>query len=102
MKKTIIAVCALLGAVGAAHAAGDAAAGKAKSVMCAGCHGPDGNSTNPMYPRLAGQHEQYLISAIKAYKEGTRNHPVMKPMAAGLSDQDIENLAAYFSSQKCK
>jgi cytochrome c553 len=98
----VAALCGLIGLSGAVYGAGDAAAGKAKSAMCAGCHGPDGNATVPMYPKLAGQHEQYLVSALKAYKDGTRNNPIMKPMAGPLSDQDIENLAAYFSSQPCK
>lgn len=104
MKKILVAsvACALLGAFGSAHAAGDAAAGKAKSAVCAGCHGPDGNSTNPMYPKLAGQHEQYLVKSIAAYKTGARNDATMKAMVAALSDADIANLAAYYASQSCK
>jgi cytochrome c553 len=98
----VAAACGLFALSGVVYAAGDAAAGKAKSVVCAGCHGADGNSTVPMYPRLAGQHEQYLVTALKEFKSGVRNNPIMKPMAAPLSDQDVENLAAYFSSQPCK
>ncbi len=97
----VISVC-MLAAAGAAQAAGDAAAGKKKAAMCAACHGMDGISKQPIYPNLAGQHEQYLISSLKAYKSGARDNPIMKPMAAPLSDQDIENLAAYFSSLECK
>jgi cytochrome c553 len=103
MKKIVIvsAALALFGAVGSVQA-GDAAAGKAKSAVCAGCHGADGCSTNPMYPKLGGQHEQYLATAINAYRKGTRDNPIMKPMVAALSDADAENLAAYYASQSCK
>lgn len=86
----------------AAGAAGDAAAGKKKSATCAACHGPDGNSTNPLWPKLAGQHAAYLVKQMKAFKSGERKDPVMAPMAAPLSDEDIENLAAYYASQKQK
>jgi cytochrome c553 len=101
MKKLSSVVLAVaLAAAGSAYAAGDAAKGKAKSAACMGCHGAGGKSTNPMYPKLAGQHAAYLVKAIKAYKDGTRNDPTMKAMTAALSDADIANLAAYFSSQK--
>lgn len=86
----------------AAGAAGDAAAGKSKSAVCAACHGADGNSANPMWPSLAGQHAPYLVKQMKDFKSGARKDPVMAPMAKPLSDQDIENLAAYFASQKQK
>lgn len=85
-----------------AGAAGDAAAGKAKSVVCAACHGADGNSSNPLWPNLAGQHAPYMVKQLKDFKSGARKDPVMAPMAAPLSDQDMENLAAYFASQKQK
>ena len=79
--------------------AGDAAAGKAKSVICAACHGATGHSVNPLWPNLAGQKEQYLAKQIKAFRDGTRKDPTMAPMVAALTDDDIANLAAYFSSQ---
>jgi cytochrome c553 len=79
-------------------AEGDASAGKAKSITCAGCHGPEGVSTNPMWPSLAGQKEQYLVKQLRDFRDGRRHNPVMAPMAKVLSDQDIENLAAYYSS----
>jgi cytochrome c553 len=82
--------------------AGDAAAGKAKSATCAACHGADGNSANPMWPKLAGQHVPYLEKQMKDFRDGRRKDPVMAPMAAALSDADIANLAAYFASQKQK
>ena len=85
-----------------AVAAGDAAAGKAKSAVCAACHGPDGNSTNPLWPHLAGQHAPYLVKQLKDFKSGARKDPMMVPMAVPLSEQDMENLAAYYASQKQK
>lgn len=80
--------------------AADAAAGKAKSSTCAGCHGLNGVSNNPQYPNLAGQKEVYLIKSIKDYRDGRRKDPMMSSMAAGLSDADIANLAAFYSSIK--
>lgn len=80
--------------------AGDAAAGKAKSANCAGCHGMNGKSNNPMYPNLAGQKENYLVKATKDYRDGNRKDPMMGSMVTGLSDDDIADLAAYFSSVK--
>lgn len=105
MKKIVLftAVAGLLMSGGAMAA--DAAAGKAKSAVCAACHGADGNSVVPMYPKLAGQHATYLESAIKAYRDGQRtggNAVMMAPMAMGLSDADIANLAAYYSQQAHK
>jgi len=86
----------------AAGAAGDAAAGKSKSAVCAACHGADGNSANAMWPKLAGQHATYLVKQLKDFKSGARKDPMMAPMAKPLSDQDMENLAAYYASQKQK
>ncbi len=82
------------------QAAGDAAAGKAKAALCAACHGPDGISTTDIWPNLRGQKYAYLVKQIKAFKDGSRKDPSMQPMVAALSDADIENLAAYFSSMK--
>ena len=79
-------------------AAGDAAAGKAKSATCGACHGANGISTNDIWPNLAGQKEGYLVAQMKAFRDGERKNPMMAPMAAGLSDDDIANLAAYYSS----
>ncbi len=78
---------------------GDAAAGKEKSAACAACHGADGNSTYADFPRIAGQQSDYIVKALSDYKSGARKDPIMGAMAAGLSKQDMENLAAYFSSQ---
>ncbi len=79
--------------------AGDAAAGKAKSVVCASCHGPTGVSVNPVWPDLAGQQELYLAKQIKDFRDGDRKDPLMSPMAAALSDEDIANLAAFYAAQ---
>lgn len=81
-------------------AGGDAAAGKVASANCTGCHGMGGKSTNPNNPNLAGQKEAYLVKATKAYRDGQRKDPMMSSMVSGLSDADIENLAAYYSSVK--
>ncbi len=78
--------------------AGDASAGKAKSVVCAACHGANGISLNPLWPNLKGQKDMYIIKQLTAFRDGTRKDPTMSPMAAGLSDNDIANLAAYFST----
>jgi cytochrome c553 len=85
---------------GAAQAKGDIEAGKNKSVTCGACHGPDGNSVVPEWPKLAGQHASYLTKQIKDFKSGSRKNPVMSPVSSPLSDQDIEDLSAYFASQK--
>ncbi len=82
------------------QAASDVDAGKEKSAACAACHGADGNSTNPAFPILAGQYQDYLMRALEDYKSGKRNNPIMTGIAASLSAQDREDLAAYFASQK--
>lgn len=92
----------MLSAVGVAEAAGDAAAGKAKAAVCAGCHGADGNSMAPSFPKLAGQNERYFIKQIKDIKSGARDVAMMTAFVSALSDQDIEDLAAYFASQTSK
>ena len=80
--------------------AGDAAAGKSKSSNCTGCHGMNGKSNNPSYPNLAGQKEKYLVKAIKDYRDGKRTDAMMSSMVSGLSDADIDDLAAFYSSVK--
>lgn len=96
IASTVIAGI-LLAMCGVAQA-GDAEAGKAKAASCAGCHGAEGVSSNPMWPNLAGQKEGYLVKQLKAFREGIRTDPMMSPMAKPLTDADIDNLAAYFSS----
>lgn len=97
-----IAILLALAFAGAAQAAGNAEAGKAMAAqVCAACHGPEGNKpTAPENPILAGQHQDYLVKALKDYKSGKRNNAIMKGFTASLSRQDIENLAAWFASQK--
>lgn len=97
-----IVVAVALTAAGGAQAAGDATAGQQKSAPCQACHGTDGNSAVGMYPKIAGQHASYIERQLKALRDGQRNDPVMSPMAANLSDQDIADLAAYYSSQTVK
>jgi len=85
-----------------ANAAGDAAAGEIKAHTCLGCHGVEHYvNTYPTYnvPRVAGQHEAYLVSALQAYRSKLRPHPTMQANAANLSDQDIADIAAYFASK---
>ena len=99
-RTALLAALALL-AVGTARAAGDAEAGKARAAMCAACHGPAGVAINDMYPDLAGQNEKYLVDAIKQYRDGRRDNPMMKPMVASLGDADAANLAAFYAAQPC-
>jgi len=99
MNSTRIALILALTFIPASALAGDVEAGKIKSAMCASCHGVNGISMSPLWPNLAGQKEQYLIKQIKAFRDGTRQDPMMAPMVAALSDADIENLAAYYASQ---
>jgi cytochrome c553 len=81
------------------YADGSAQAGATKAAVCFSCHGPDGNSQNPAFPRLAGQNAVYIAEQLHLFKAGVRPNPVMQPMAAGLSDQDIDNLAVFFAAQ---
>lgn len=83
-------------------ASGNADNGKTKAAACFACHGTDGNAVDPQYPRLAGQYNEYIQQALHEYKDGRRNNPIMKGFAAQLSDQDIEDVAAYFSGLPTK
>lgn len=93
---------AMLLALPLAAQAQDAEAGRKKAEACAACHGADGNSPAPTFPILAGQTQRYIYLQLKDYKEGRRKNPLMSPMAANLSKQDMQDLAAYFASQKQK
>ena len=80
--------------------AADPAAGEAKAALCVACHGPAGNSANPEWPKLAGQNAKYTAKQIRDFMEGaTRSNALMAPMIAGLTDQDIEDIAAYYAAQ---
>jgi len=95
------ALLAGLAACAAAEArAGDPRKAEAKATtVCAACHGPKGKSTNPLWPHLAGQQEAYLVKAITDYRDGKREDAMMGPMAKGLSDEEIADLAAYYAAQ---
>lgn len=108
MKKLALSLSVVLGLVGHANAfEGNAEAGKAKSATCAACHGADGNSTVDIYPKIAGQHPEYIFEQLKAFKLGMqsggkegRNDAVMSAMAMPLSEADMKNLAAYYAGNK--
>lgn len=104
MKQSIIAalVAAALWVPVSAVQAADIQAGKAKAAeVCASCHGPEGKkSVAPMYPVLAGQYRDYLLHSLKAYKSGARQNAVMAGIVSGLSESDMENLAAWFASRE--
>ena len=79
---------------------GDPKAGQAKAGACAACHGVDGNAAAALYPKLAGQHEQYIWRQLKMYKSGERNNAIMLGMAAALTEQDMRDIGAFFATQK--
>ncbi len=99
LRTLLLIACSTLSTAVLAQA--DAAAGKAKSVVCAACHGADGNSTNPIWPNLAGQHPGYIVKQLEDFKSDkkTRTNALMLGMAAALDDADRANLAAFYSSQ---
>ena len=99
-RRLIMAVLPVLLILSPASMGGDITAGKEKAAICAACHGIDGVSTQPIYPNLRGQKEAYLIRQLQQFRHGTRNDPFMTPLAAPLTDTDIANLSAYYSSLK--
>ena len=103
MKKLIMVGLVFLYAVSGAASAGNAEAGKAKSAACGGCHGMDGNSMIPLYPKLAGQNEAYIVKQVKDFKANSeRQNAIMLGMVAALSDEDAADIGAYFQSQSVK
>lgn len=109
MNKVLVSLLLTLGITGMAHAAGDAKAGQSKAAVCGACHGVDGNSPAPNFPKLAGQGERYLLKQMQDIKAGStpgaadgvgRKVLEMTAMLDPLSDQDLADIAAYFSSQK--
>ncbi|OEO24926.1 cytochrome C [Pseudomonas sp. J237] len=100
MNKILVSLLLTLGITGLAHAAGDATAGQSKAAVCGACHGPDGNSAAPNFPKLAGQGERYLLKQIHDIKEGRRTVLEMTGILDNMSEQDIADIAAYFASQK--
>ncbi len=104
MKKSLIAgaLCIVALAAMPAFGAGNPEAGKGKAAVCAACHGPAGDAAIVEYPNLAGQHESYIAKQLSEFKAGTRENALMSPMAAPLSDEDIADLAAYYSTLPTK
>ena len=101
MRTLLIATAVTLAvAQPAALAAGDIDAGRVKSAPCAACHGPDGNSPSGAFPIIAGQYADYIARALLEYKTGERNNPIMAGFSANLSEEDREDLAAFYASQK--
>ena len=105
MKNTLVYVCAFAGLALAALqvqaeslVGGSAEAGKSKAVTCAACHGAEGISANPLWPNIAGQAAPYLVTQLKAFKDGARKNPLMTSQAMMLSEQDMADLAVYFES----
>ncbi|MDV9033771.1 c-type cytochrome [Pseudomonas sp. RAC1] len=104
MNKLVVSLLLTMGVAAAAVAAepikGDAAAGQAKTAVCGACHNPDGNSLAPNFPKLAGQGQRYLEKQLHDIQSGKRQVLEMTGMLAGLNDQDLADIAAYFASQK--
>ena len=100
MNKVLVSLLLTLGLTGVAQAAGDAEAGQGKVAVCGACHGADGNSPAPNFPKLAGQGERYLLKQLHDIKSGARPVVEMTGMLDNLSDQDMADIAAYFASQK--
>jgi len=99
MNKVLVTLLLTLGITGLAQAAGDAKAGQAKAAMCGACHGADGNSAAPNFPKLAGQGERYLLKQMNDIKSGNRNILEMTGLLTNMSEQDMADIAAYFASQ---
>jgi cytochrome c553 len=100
MKKLFIAGLMFLFATSGSALAGNAEAGKTKSAACGGCHGADGNSPAPAFPKLAGQNEAYIVKQVKDFKANeTRKNDIMLGMVAALSEEDAKDIGAYFQAQ---
>ncbi len=99
IPSAALAILAILAAPVALAVTGDAAAGAAKSAVCSACHGADGNSFNPEWPSLAGQHAGYIAAQLALFQQGVRDNPLMMPMAMTLSEQDMADLGAYYAAQ---
>lgn len=100
MNKLLVSLLLTLGVTGFAQAAGDAAAGQTKVAVCGACHGADGNSMVPNFPKLAGQGERYLLKQLKDIKSGNRQVVEMTGLLTNLDEQDLADIAAYFAKQK--
>jgi cytochrome c553 len=100
MNKLIVCMLVGLGWMSFSYAAGDAASGQGKVALCSGCHGADGNSMIPIFPKLAGQGEVYLVNQLKDIRDGARNVPQMMGVLSGRTDEDLADMAAFYSNQK--
>lgn len=99
MRWTCLVVTAAAGHSAFGQDVGDPQAGRAKAALCAACHGPTGISINPLWPSLAGQQPVYLANQIRAFRDGARVDVTMQPFVANLTDQDVEDLAAFYAEQ---
>lgn len=99
MKNAWIGLVLASGLVAGTASAGDAAVGAQKAAVCGACHGMTGSSVNPEWPNLAGQHESYIVAQLQQFKEGSRVNPLMTPMAAMLSGEDMQDLGAHYAQQ---
>ncbi len=99
LAPALAALLAFVVTAPAAQAKGNAEAGATKAAVCTACHGPNGNSANPEWPVLAGQNVAYITEQLKLFRAGHRNNAIMYPLAVALSDEDIDDLSAYFSRQ---
>lgn len=103
VRRTLLIIMASMLVVNLGYAEGNVLAGKMKSVTCSSCHGVDGNATNSIWPKLAGQHADYLLKEMQDFKQGDkggRNNPLMYGLLAALSDEDLNDLAAYYANEK--
>ena len=100
MIRKVLLAALVASALPAVASSGDAEVGKKKSTPCAACHGVNGVGAGPEFPNLAGQYEDYLLTAMHHYKNGKRKNAIMQGMVANLSEKDMEDLAAFFASQK--
>lgn len=99
-KIQLITITLLLLAPATALTAGNAMEGKNKSAVCHACHGETGQAVQPIYPNLAGQHEDYLSKTLREFRDGTRQNAIMSGFAANLSDSDIDDISAWYASQQ--
>jgi len=104
MKKALLTLAGTVLLAGNLNAdpfvEGDAEAGQAKSITCTACHGPDGNSVNPTWPSIAGQHPTYFVEQLKAFKSGSRSDPLMMGQVIALTEEDMNNLAVYYADNQ--
>jgi len=99
-KKKLLFTLILIAGYSCAHAEGNVSAGKEKAATCAGCHGADGNSETPIFPKFAGQHAAYIAKQLHDFKSQKRPNPTMNAISEMLTDEDIDDLSAYYANQQ--